>query len=103
MRVIAVRQSQWGSSPVEDQLDLKGSWQDRFKFAGQADIVALACSQCQATMRLVNTDFLGACKPGVTIINVARGKPLSTRTFGAMLTNPVAWWVTGKQPLQVDC
>ena len=40
----------------------------------QADVVIVACSQDATTRGFVNQAFLSACKPGVIIVNVARGK-----------------------------
>lgn len=38
-----------------------------------ADVISLHCPLTPATEHLVNTDFLVACKPGVILLNTARG------------------------------
>ncbi len=40
---------------------------------GEADVVLLSCPHTSETNRLVDGDFLAACKDGVVIVNVARG------------------------------
>jgi phosphoglycerate dehydrogenase-like enzyme len=46
---------------------------DLLKVLPQADIVALTCPLTSATTGLINAAALAAMKPGVTLINVARG------------------------------
>jgi phosphoglycerate dehydrogenase-like enzyme len=46
---------------------------DLLKVLPQADIVALTCPLTPATSGLINAAALAAMKPGVTLINVARG------------------------------
>ena len=55
-------------------LDEKGSWPQMASLTPQADVVIVACSQDAMTQGFVNQAFLSACKPGVIIVNVARGK-----------------------------
>lgn len=74
---MAVRRSAWGQArdaSAEQMLDEKGSWPQMASLTPQADVVIVACSQDATTRGFVNQAFLSACKPGVTIVNVARGK-----------------------------
>lgn len=76
--LIGVRKRPWGSnptdSPLEAQLQQKGLFNDLIPLAAQADLVVLTCSVTDETRGMVNENFLHACKPGVRIINVARGQ-----------------------------
>ena len=77
MHIIAVRRSGWGKAEdaaAEATLDAKGLWGQMSSLTGQADIIILATSQDATTRGFVNKAFLSACKPGVIIVNVARGK-----------------------------
>lgn len=74
VRVTAVRRSAWqGEHPAEALLDHQGGWEDLPSLAVNADIVVLACVMSELTRGMVNSAFLAACKPGVHIVNVARG------------------------------
>jgi phosphoglycerate dehydrogenase-like enzyme len=46
---------------------------DLYRLLPFADIVVLTCTQNEATRGIVGHEFLRRCKPGVRIINVARG------------------------------
>ena len=77
MHITAVRRSAWGQADdaaAEAALDAKGLWGQMGSLTGQADIIILATSQDATTRGFVNKAFLSACKPGVIIVNVARGK-----------------------------
>ena len=77
MHITAVRRSAWGKpvdAAAEAALDAKGLWGQMSSLTGQADIIILATSQDATTRGFVNQAFLSACKPGVIIVNVARGK-----------------------------
>ena len=77
MHITAVRRSAWGKpedAAAEAALDAKGLWGQMSSLTGQADIIILATSQDATTRGFVNKAFLSACKPGVIIVNVARGK-----------------------------
>ena len=77
MHITAVRRSAWGKAEdtaAEAALDAKGLWGQMSSLTGQADIIILATSQDATTRGFVNKAFLSACKPGVIIVNVARGK-----------------------------
>ena len=74
---MGIRRGPWGTAPadapLEAELQQKGLFQDLHQLAGQADLVVLTCSLTDATRGMVDSAFLKACKPGVRIINVARG------------------------------
>ena len=74
---MGVRRVPWGGTPadapLEAELQQKGLFQDIHHMAGQADLVVLTCSLTEITRGMVDSAFLKACKPGVRIINVARG------------------------------
>ncbi|BDA43435.1 Glyoxylate reductase [Coccomyxa sp. Obi] len=75
-RVMAVRRSAWGQAAdasAEALLDRKGAWSDMASFAADADIIIVACSQDSSSIGFVNDSLIAACKPGVIIVNVARG------------------------------
>ena len=77
VHLMAVRRSAWGQArdaSVEQWLDEKGSWPQMASLTPQADVIIVACSQDAMTRGFVNQAFLSACKPGVIIVNVARGK-----------------------------
>ena len=77
VRLAAVRRSAWdqaGEAGAEALLDAKGSWSNMGSLTAEADIVIVACSQDATSRGFVNQAFLSACKPGVIIVNVARGK-----------------------------
>ena len=94
VRATAVRRSAWGQAPdqaSEALLDGKGAWGDLPRFAAEADIIVVACSQDASSQGFVNRAFLAACKPGVVIVNVARGAHSAlTLRCAIMYTNPDA-------------
>ena len=73
VRVLGVKQSPWTSEIHYNGVEKRGSWSQLHAFAAEADIVILTCTQTAATRGMVDAAFLAACKPGVVIINVARG------------------------------
>ena len=100
VRLMAVRRSAWGQAPdqaAEALLDGKGAWGDLPRFAAEADVIIVACSQDASSRGFVNAAFLAACRPGVVIVNVARGAcplPLCQRALHILyntvtLHNPV--------------
>ena len=89
VKLIGVRRSPWGTNPadapLESDLQQKGSFQDLHGLLKQADLVVLTCSQTELTKGMVNTAFLEACKPGVQVINVARGEVICCSDFKTIL------------------
>lgn len=70
-----MRRSSWeGDQPQSPSPDMRlASWTDLPSLLPQADLVFLTCSLNDETRGLVDSTFLSKCKPGVRIINVARG------------------------------
>ena len=73
VKLMGVRRGPWGTTPLEAELQQKGVFQDLHSLVGQADLIVLTCSLTDATRGMVDRAFLATCKPGVRIINVARG------------------------------
>lgn len=77
----ALRRSEWGekaasagAAAAEALLSDKGVWpRDTARLAGAADIVIVTCSQDASNRGMVGAGFLSSCKPGVRVVNVARG------------------------------
>eukprot|EP00887_Chlorella_sp_A99_P000709 scaffold5.g709.t1 len=74
------RQAHWGqaadalTAAAEAALAAKGCWPaDTARLAADADLVVLTCHQDASSRGMVNAEFLGHCKQGVRIVNVARG------------------------------
>ena len=97
VKLIGVRRSPWGTNPadapLESDLQQTGSFQDLHGLLNQADLVVLTCSQTELTKGMVNSAFLQACKPGVRVINVARGDQLmhaaaTSKTYCPLLLTP---------------
>lgn len=62
------------AAPAAALLDDAGTWEaDMPRLAAQADVVFVTAVQTPATRGLIEEAFLEACKPGVRIVNVARG------------------------------
>ncbi|KAK9822438.1 hypothetical protein WJX74_008563 [Apatococcus lobatus] len=74
-KLILVRRSSWeGDQPQTSGWDVHlASWKDLSSLLPQADLVFLTCSLNDETRGLVDSSFLSKCKPGVRIVNVARG------------------------------
>lgn len=100
-----MRRSSWGQpadASAEALLYDKGAWSDMHRFAAAADIIIVACSQDRTSMGFVNDGLLAACKPGVIIVNVARGAlPASqfTLCFSGFLSAHFLGAVPTYQPL----
>lgn len=88
-KLMLVRRSSWeGDQPQSPSPDMRlASWTDLPSLLPQADLVFLTCSLNDETRGLVDSTFLSKCKPGVRIINVARGG-----SFHSMLTS---WHAAG--------
>ncbi|KAA6423439.1 MAG: D-3-phosphoglycerate dehydrogenase [Trebouxia sp. A1-2] len=89
VKLMGVRRSPWGTNPsdshLEAELQQRGVFQDLPGLVGQADLIVLTCSLTDATRGMVDRTFLKACKPGVRIINVARGGLLDYNAVNGML------------------
>ena len=61
--------------------------------AAEADALILTCSQNEQTRGLVDKALLAACKPGVLIVNVARGEQLPAFAPSASWASLSAAWL----------
>jgi phosphoglycerate dehydrogenase-like enzyme len=68
-RVSVVRRTV-AASAVADRV---GTMADARAFAGEADVIVLACSLNAATRGFADAGFFAAAKPGAILVNVARG------------------------------
>ncbi len=68
-RVLGVRRSA-RPSPDADEVCAMA---ELANYLGEADVVVLSCPHTSETDRLVDADFLAACKDGAVLVNVARG------------------------------
>lgn len=77
VKLLGIRRVPWGGTPadapLEAELQQRGLFREIHDMAGQADLIVLTCSLTDITRGMVDSAFLKACKPGVRIINVARG------------------------------
>lgn len=93
MRLTAVRRSAWGAAPdqaAEALLDGRGAWGDLPRLAAEADVIVVACSQDATSRGFVDAALLAACKPGVVIVNVARGDSPGATLRANMSTDRMA-------------
>ncbi|EOY33522.1 D-isomer specific 2-hydroxyacid dehydrogenase family protein isoform 5 [Theobroma cacao] len=61
---------------VDDLVDKKGSHEDIYEFAHQADIVVCCLSLNKETVGIVNKSFISSMKKGALLVNIARGSLL---------------------------
>ena len=54
-------------------LSRKGRWSDLFSFASTADLAFVCCAENDATRGVVGERFWESAKPGLVLVNVARG------------------------------
>ena len=85
---MGLRRGPWGTTPadgpLEAELQQTGAFGDLHRLVGQADLIVLTCSLTDATRGMVDRAFLAACKPGVRIINVARGMLCAANSSAAV-------------------
>ena len=77
-KLIGVRQAPWDSSQasvLDELFTQRVQWPQLYEAVGKADLIVLTCAVTDATRGMVNEAFVGACKEGVVIINIARGGP----------------------------
>ncbi|KAL6780964.1 hypothetical protein ACKKBG_A09205 [Auxenochlorella protothecoides x Auxenochlorella symbiontica] len=87
-RVLCLRRSAWPEPRTGAAADLEdvGTFPDDIpRLAAQADVVILTCALNPSSVGLVGASFLAACKPGVHIINIARGGLLDRAAVAAGL------------------
>lgn len=85
MRVLALRRT---AAPLRDDLARHVDVvTDRLALAAAADHLVLALPATPQTHHLVDADFLAACRPGIHIVNVARGELIDQSALLRSLDN----------------
>ncbi len=74
MRVIGTRRTSQPDTPPPAGFSLMGSADDLDRFLADSDFVAVCCQWTPETTNLINAARLAAMKPGVVLVNVARGE-----------------------------
>jgi glyoxylate/hydroxypyruvate reductase len=74
MRVIGTRRTPLVNSPLPAGFSLLGSADDLDRLLPESDFVAVCCQWTPETTNLINAARLAAMKPGVVLVNVARGE-----------------------------
>lgn len=78
-RVLCLRAGEWSPAASKEAatagVQAHGVFaRDAARFAAQADVVIVAATLNPTSVGLIGAKFLAACKPGVHIVNIARGK-----------------------------
>ncbi|GMH34351.1 hypothetical protein BSKO_02185 [Bryopsis sp. KO-2023] len=80
VRMICLRRRDWAQGQwtqhardVSKMVAVKTRWADFHMHAQKVDIIILTCTQNSESYRMVNQNFLDKCRPGIRIVNVARG------------------------------
>jgi glyoxylate/hydroxypyruvate reductase len=74
MRVIGTRRTSQPDAPLPMGFSLLGSADDLDQLLAESDFVAVCCQWTPETTNLINATRLAAMKPGVVLVNVARGE-----------------------------
>ena len=74
MRVIGTRRRPEAGAPLPPGFTQLGGAEDLERFLGESDFVAVCCQWTPETTNLINAARLAAMKPGVVLVNVARGE-----------------------------
>jgi glyoxylate/hydroxypyruvate reductase A len=74
MRVVGTRRQPEPGGPLPPGFSALGGTGDLDRFLAESDFVAVCCQWTQETTNLINADRLAAMKPGVVLVNVARGE-----------------------------
>ncbi|CAI9114794.1 OLC1v1015596C1 [Oldenlandia corymbosa var. corymbosa] len=77
VKIIATKRS-WGLDTKNEEendlvVDVKGSHEDIYNFAGQADIVVCCLQMNTETAAVINEAFISSMKKGAFLVNIARG------------------------------
>lgn len=81
IKVVALRQSQ---APFSADVDAAQDIHDLF---ARADHLVIAAPLTESTRQLINRDVLGSAKPGLHLINIARGRLLDQEALLEALDN----------------
>lgn len=74
MRVIGTRRQPVAGEPLPMGFSALGGAADIDRFLAESDFVAVCCQWTPETTNLINAARLAAMKPGVVLVNVARGE-----------------------------
>jgi phosphoglycerate dehydrogenase-like enzyme len=74
MRVIGTRRTSQPDAPLPEGFSQMGSADDLDRFLAGSDFVAVCCQWTSETTNLINAARLAAMKPGVVLVNIARGE-----------------------------
>ena len=74
MRVIGTRRRPEPGAPLPTGFAMLGGTDDLDRFLVESDFVAVCCQWTPETTNLINAARLAAMKPGVVLVNVARGE-----------------------------
>lgn len=74
MRVIGTRRTSRPDAPLPMGFSLMGNAADLDRFLPEGDFVAVCCQWTPETTNLINAARLAVMKPGVVLVNVARGE-----------------------------
>jgi phosphoglycerate dehydrogenase-like enzyme len=74
MRVVGTRRSVSAESPLPEGFVALGDAGTLDSFLAEADFVAICCQWTEETTNLINAARLAMMKPGVVLVNVARGE-----------------------------
>lgn len=74
MRVIGTRRQPEPGAPLPTGFSVLGGADDLDGFLAESDFVAVCCQWTPVTTNLINAKRLAAMKPGVVLVNVARGE-----------------------------
>jgi glyoxylate/hydroxypyruvate reductase A len=74
MRVIGTRRRPEPGAPLPTGFAVLGGVDDLDRFLAESDFVAICCQWTPETTNLINAARLAAMKPGVVLVNVARGE-----------------------------
>jgi phosphoglycerate dehydrogenase-like enzyme len=85
MRVIGTRRSPQPGAPLPAGFAALGGADDLDRFLAESDFVAVCCQWTPETTNLINADRLAAMKPGVVLVNVARGEIVDEVALAAAL------------------
>jgi phosphoglycerate dehydrogenase-like enzyme len=74
MHVIGTRRTPRSGAPLPAGFSAMGGADDLDRFLAESDFVAVCCQWTPETTNLINAARLAAMKPGVVLVNVARGE-----------------------------
>ncbi len=87
MRVIGTRRQPEPGAPLPPGFDRIGGAGDLDQFLAEADFVVLCCQWTPETTGLIGKDRLATMKPGVVLVNVARGEIIDEAALVEALGN----------------